>query len=109
MRLFDRNATSPLGRLDVRLKMAIACSMSLLVVLVDSVPMLAAVAGLGGLVFLSGRPNTSQLKLVGITLALVVWGLMLSQGIFYSRFPRHALVVLVEPNRLFPEGLKVYS
>ena len=109
MRLFNRNATSPLGRLDVRLKMAIAFSMSLLVVLVDSVPMLAAVAAIGAIVFLLSGPNASQLKLVGVTLALVVWGLMLSQGIFYNRFPRHALVVLVEPNWLFPDGLKIYS
>ncbi len=109
MRLFHRNATSPLGRLDVRLKMAIGFSMSLLVVLVDGLPMLAAVGAVGALVFALGRPNGSQVKLVGVTLALVVWGLMLSQGIFYSRFPRHALVVLVEPNRLFPEGLKIYS
>ncbi|NQT14648.1 MAG: energy-coupling factor transporter transmembrane protein EcfT [Planctomycetes bacterium] len=109
MRLFNRNATSPLGRLDVRLKMAIAFSMSLLVVLVDSVPMLATVAVAGVLLFLLGWPNVSQVKLVCVTLALVVWGLMLSQGIFYSRFPRHALVVLVQPNWLFADGLKVYA
>ena len=109
MRLFNRNATSPLGRLDVRLKMAIALSMSLLVVLVDSVPMLGAVAALGVLLFVLGWPNASQAKLVCVTLAMVVWGLMLSQGIFYNRFPRHALVVLVEPNRLFADGLKIYA
>jgi energy-coupling factor transport system permease protein len=117
MSLFHRNATSPLGRLDVRLKMAIGFSMSLLVVLVDGVPMLAAVAAVGALVFALGRPTTAQVKLVGVTLALVVWGLMLSQGIFYSRFPRHALVVLVKeygehsqrPDWLLPDGLMIYT
>jgi energy-coupling factor transport system permease protein len=109
MQLFNRNATSPLGRLDVRLKMAIAFSMSLLVVLVDSVPMLGTVAVAGVLLFVLGWPNVSQVKLVCVTLALVIWGLMLSQGIFYSRFPRHALVVLVEPNWLFADGLKIYT
>ena len=86
MTLFRRNAASRLGRLDVRLKMAIAFSMSLLVVLVDSLPMLGAVAAIGLVLFLLGRPNAAQVKLIGVTLVLVVWGLILSQGIFYSRF-----------------------
>ena len=109
MSLFNRNTASPLGRTDVRLKMAIAFSMSLLVVLVDSLPMLAAVAAIGLLLFVLGRPNVAQVKLIGVTLVLVVWGLILSQGIFYSRFPRHALVVLLEPNWLFSDGLKIYA
>jgi energy-coupling factor transport system permease protein len=109
MRLFNRNTASPLGRLDVRLKLAIAFSMSLMVVLVDSLPMLGAVAAIGLGLFVLGRPNAAQVKLIGVTLALVVWGLILSQGIFYNRFPRHALVVLAEPNWLFADGLKIYA
>jgi len=109
MKLFNRNATSPLGRLDVRLKMAIAFSMSLLVVLVDGLPMLGTAAAIGVLLFGLSRPNASQVKLVCVTLALVVWGLVLSQGIFYNRYPRHALLVLMESNRLLDDGLKIYA
>lgn len=109
MRLFDRNPTSPLGRLDVRLKMAAALCLSLVVVLVDSLPMLAAVAAVGLLLFALSRPNASQVKLVALTSALVVWGIMFSQGIFYNRFPRRALVVLAEPNWLFTDGLSIYA
>jgi energy-coupling factor transport system permease protein len=109
MSLFNRNTSSPLGRLDVRLKLAIGFFMSLLVVLVDRLPTLAACAGIGLGLFLASRPNASQVKLAAVTSLLVVWALIFSQAIFYNRFPRRALVVLVEPNWFFADGLKIYA
>jgi energy-coupling factor transport system permease protein len=109
MQLFNRNTSSPLGRLDVRLKMAIGFALSLVVVLVDRLPMLGAAAAVGLALFAASRPNRAQVKLVAVTSALVVWAMVLSQGIFYSRFPRRALVVLAEPNWAFADGLKIYA
>jgi len=109
MRLFDRNTASPLGRLDVRLKMAAGFFVSLLVVLVDSVPLLGAAAGAGLVLLAASRPNLAQIKLVVVTTLLIVWGVVLSQGFFYSRFPRHAVAVLLEPNWFFTDGLAIYA
>jgi energy-coupling factor transport system permease protein len=106
---FARSQDSPLGRLDVRVKMAMAFSISLLAVLGSSVTLLGALAVVGLIVFFSGRPNARQVRLVAFTCALVVWGMMFSQAIFYDRYPRHALVTLLEPNAVFRDGLRIYA
>ncbi|HID28602.1 MAG TPA: energy-coupling factor transporter transmembrane protein EcfT [Desulfobacterales bacterium] len=35
--------------------------------------------------------------------------MMLSQGIFYYQFPRRVLLVIIEPNWLFSDGLRIYA
>lgn len=106
---FSRNHASPFGRLDVRLKMALGFSMSLLIVLADSLALLSALALTGVLIFLLCHPRRTQRRLAVISCALLVWGMMVSQGIFYNRFPRHAILVILEPNWFFADGLKVYA
>jgi len=44
-----------------------------------------------------------------LSTALLVWGAMLSQGLFYSRFPRTVLVEIWPSGRLFREGLNIYT
>lgn len=105
---FLRNPTSPMGRLDVRLKMAMGFGMSLLAVMVDSLVALSTLAMIGVVFFLCTRPTFAQVKLVVFSCLLLVWGMMVSQGLFYNRFPRTPLVVLMEPNWLFPTGLSIY-
>ncbi len=100
---------SLLSRLDARLKMALAFGMSIVMVLADNLPLMLAGVLVGLLVFFLCRPSWGQVKLVVFSCLLLMWGIVLSQGLFYARFPRHAMVVLLKPNGLFPEGLKIYA
>ena len=109
MDILSRNDRSPFGRLDVRIKLAIGFSMSILAVLVDSLPALSSLAALSTALFLLSRPNRSQLKLVSFVSVFLVWGVMLSQSLFYNHFPRDAVVTIVEPNALFHDGLRFYA
>jgi energy-coupling factor transport system permease protein len=109
MDYFNRNTDSPFGRLDVRLKMAIGFAVSLLVILVDTLASLSACAVMGTCCFVLCFPNRKQTGLVIVTTAMIVWGLMFSQGIFYVEEPRHALFTLLPPNPVFKYGLKVYA
>jgi energy-coupling factor transport system permease protein len=109
MDYFNRNTQSPLGRLDVRLKMAIGLAVSILVIIVDTFAALSACALIGMCCFALCRPNRKQITLVSVTTLLVVWGLMFSQGLFYAQEPRHAILVLLKPNPVFKAGLKIYA
>ena len=109
MDYFNRNTGSPFGRLDVRLKMAIGFAVSLLVILVDTLASLSACAVMGTCCFVLCFPNRKQTGLVIVTTAMIVWGLMFSQGVFYAEEPRHAIFTLLPPNPVFKYGLKVYA
>lgn len=109
MNYFTRNTHSPFGLLDVRLKMAAGFAVSLLVVLVDTVTSLCACAAAGISCFVLCYPNRKQTALVLVTTALMVWGLMFSQGLFYAMEPRHALFSIIPPNPVFKSGLKIYA
>lgn len=109
MDYFNRNSDSPFGRLDVRLKMAIGFAVSLLVILVDTLASLSACAVMGTCCFVLCFPNRKQTGLVIVTTAMIVWGLMFSQGVFYAEEPRHAIFTLLPPNPVFKYGLKVYA
>ncbi len=108
MNILQRNATSPFGRLDVRLKMVTGFCMSIIAVLGDSLTMLAAVAIVGLAIFLSIRPTRGQAKLVLISCGLLMWGMMFSQGLFYNDFPRQALIEILAPRAWLPDGLRLY-
>lgn len=108
MDFFIRNTDSPVGKLDVRLKMAFGFSMSLVSITVDSFATLGIAAASGLLFFILSRPNISQIKLVVFSTLVIVWSLMISQGLFYNEFPRHALIVLMKPNMFLKDGLKIY-
>lgn len=108
MDLLSRNNHSPFGRLSVEIKLSIGFSMSVVAVLADSLICLSVLLIVGTVVFGLSRPNRSQLKLVGSISVLLVWGLILSQSIFYNQYPRDTLFTIVDPNPLFREGLCVY-
>jgi energy-coupling factor transport system permease protein len=106
--LLDRNDASLFGRLGVRLKLSICFGMSCAAVLLDSLLSLAALTVLGAAMFFLSRPSRAQIRLVLFLFAFVMWGVMLGQSMFYSRFPRDALWTLAEPNPLFRDGLRFY-
>ncbi|NLD91098.1 MAG: energy-coupling factor transporter transmembrane protein EcfT [Fibrobacter sp.] len=108
MGYFNRNTRSPFGTLDIRIKITIGLSVSLLVILVDTIVALCTGAVIGTLCFALCYPNRKQVILVTGTTFLVVWGLMFSQALFYSMEPRHALFVLIPPNSVLKEGVKIY-
>ncbi len=97
-----------LARVDGRLKMALGFSMSIHVVLADSLPYLGLLALAGLAVYLFARPSAFQLKLTFISIALLAWGVMFSQGLFYGEYPRTVLVPLLPPNAIMPGGLNIY-
>ena len=105
---FVRDTNTPLGRLDARMKMALGFFVSVQVVLVDSIAYLLALAVLGLLIFMWGRPSKFQAKLTALSLGVLVWGVILSQGFFYSHHPRTILVQLLPPNAIFADGLNIY-
>ena len=107
--LLVRNDASPFGRLGVRLKLAICFGTSCLAVLLDSLPSLAMLNAFGATVFFLSRPGRAQTRIVLVLFALIAWGVMLSQSLFYSRYPRDAICTLVAPNWFFKDGLRIYS
>ncbi len=109
MDLFIRKTDSPMGRFDVRLKMACGFSMSLVAIMVNSLWTLAIAAIIGMIFFILSRPNMFQIKLVLFSIGFIVWSLMISQGMFYNQYPRNVLFTLVEPNIFFREGIHIYQ
>jgi len=89
--------------------MGLGFAVSAAAILVDSLRMLVGMAALGGICLVLAGPSRSQIRLTIISLGLMVWALMVSQGLFYQRHPRHALVVVLEPNWFFEDGLKIYA
>ncbi len=106
--LLDRNDKSPFGRRSVILKLAICFGTSLMVVLLDSVISLAFLTTASAGVFLLSRPSRAQARLVLFLFAFIVWGVMVSQAMFYNRFPRDILFTILPPNPMMTEGLRIY-
>lgn len=107
----DAKASGWLAALDPRLKLAALVWLSVLSVLVDALPALAALLALGMLAAsgLRMRPQ-GWLAVVGL-LAALAWGTVLSQSIFYSQAPRTLLATLVPERQIgewnFP-GIRLY-
>jgi energy-coupling factor transport system permease protein len=106
--LLDRNDTSPFGRLSVCLKLLVCFSASCMAVLLDSLLSLALLTVFSAAVFFLSRPTRSQIRFVLFLFAFVMWGVMLSQAMFYNRFPRDAIWTIVAPNSVFRDGLRIY-
>jgi len=89
-------------------KLALGFFMSIQVVLAGSPFYLLLLAAVGLLVYLAGKPKGFQLKLTALSLVLLAWGVMLSQGLFYAEHPRTVLVQLLPPNPVLRDGLNIY-
>ncbi len=107
--LFGRYTSSPVNRIDTRLKIMISLCLSVLVVLIDAPLMLSLLAMCGTLFLICSRPSPNQLKLLLITVVPLAWGMMVSQAIFYNRFPRYVICELLAPNWFFKDGLRIYT
>ncbi|OPZ15834.1 MAG: putative HMP/thiamine permease protein YkoC [candidate division BRC1 bacterium ADurb.BinA364] len=106
---YARQIQAPLARLDVRAKLALGFAMSLLCVLADGVFMLAGLALAGLAVCAAARPTRAQMKLIAFSIALLAWGVVFSQSLFYDRHPRTVLLWIVPPNRWSEDGLAFYA
>ncbi len=82
-------------------KFSLVFVISGLAVLLDHPLALAALAGLATFVFLASRPSKAWLKGYLVIVATTVWGIMLSQGLFYQGFPRTILFCLLPPSDTF--------
>ena len=81
--------------LDVRLKLAGLLSAALLVVLIDAPQTLLGLFALVVVLYcLSGLP-ASKLRMVVVIALLTVWGMMLTQALFYANVPRTVLLQLI--------------
>ena len=107
-RIFLQETHAPLARIDVRLKLVLGFCMSILVILADSIFLLGALACAGLFLCVSAKPNRSQWKLIAISAAFLVWGLMFSQGLFYNKYPRTIFIQILPPGAIFSQGLNVY-
>jgi energy-coupling factor transport system permease protein len=74
-------------------------------VLLDQPVSLAALSAFSVVIFLASRPASSWLKGYTLLLVTTVWGLVVSQGLFYQDFPRTILFCLIPPSETF-SGLR---
>lgn len=103
------NSHSLIGRLNVRLKLALGFSISMMAIAVDSLFLLTGLMLASALIFIATMPSRVQVRLIVLLCLLIVWGAMFSQAIFYNQFPRDVLFTIIEPNTIFSGGLHVYN
>ena len=100
-----------LERLDPRLKLCWLACVSILSVVLDAVGALAALALLSALMASGLRMPSRAWRLLALVLATIVWGALLSQGLFYAAEPRTPLLTLIPPFAISgwqAEGLRLY-
>lgn len=94
-------ARSWIRQLDVRLKLTALLSVATLVVLIDAPCTLMGLFGLVVVLYcFSGLP-AAKVRMVALIVLMAVWGMMLTQALFYASVPRTVLV------RLVPKDLPV--
>ncbi len=71
-------------------------------VLLDQAFSLMALALGSVFLFLAAWPSRSWLKGFFLLVSTTVWGIMISQGLFYQDFPRTIVFCLVPPSETFP-------
>ncbi len=110
MRLIFRHQDhAPLSRMDVRLKIGIGAALSVGSVLIDSVASLGILALIGMLICWCARPNRLQIRVIVTSALFLVWGVMFSQGLFYSEFPRTVWIRILPQGTIFKDGLCIYA
>lgn len=82
-------------RLDPRVKIFLLVFVASVAVAVDSARTLLVLFALSLAATATARLSLSRLKLIGIMVALTVWGTMFGQAIFYGQFPRTIALTLV--------------
>ena len=88
-------ATSPVKRLDVRIKLIGLFCVSILVVLIDRAATLGALFGLALCFHVLARTEVGKIRVLFILLTVALWGTTLSQAIFYAGYPRTAILTVV--------------
>jgi len=96
-----------LRAIDTRAKLVLLLALSIAAVMLDTAATLAALCGVGGVLLFAARPTLRQSLGVVALLAALAWSAVLSQGIFYARYPRTPLLTLVPPGDAF-EGIAIY-
>ncbi len=100
-----------LERLDPRLKLCWLACVSILAVVLDAVGALATLALLSATMASGLRMPPRAWRLLALVVAAIVWGALLSQGLFYAAEPRTPLLTLIptfEIGRWQAAGLRLY-
>ncbi len=101
-----------LKHLDPRTKIIFSLSISILAISLDQWFSLLSLSIFASIMFLIAGPRYEHLKLTFFFVGLTLWGLVVSQGIFYQEFPRHVILTLVPSFELCGHrfnGLFVYK
>lgn len=101
----------PFGHTSAPFKLALGLILSAWVILVDHPLLLAIPAALLVILVLVEPLNRQQLRLLWGASLLLVWATVLTQGFFYQRIPREALITFVSPGELLGmpfDGLRIY-
>jgi energy-coupling factor transport system permease protein len=88
-------ASSPVKRLDARIKLMGLFCVSILVVLIDTAATLGAFFGLALLLHVLARTEARKLRILFVLLAVALWGTTLSQAIFYAGYPRTVILTVI--------------
>ncbi|HYE78474.1 MAG TPA: energy-coupling factor transporter transmembrane component T [bacterium] len=101
----------PFGRTSAPFKLALGLLLAVWAIVVDHpTTLLVPAAAMALLAFLEPL-NTPQRRLLWAASALLTWTTILTQGFFYHRVPREALVTFLPPGELFGmpfDGLRIY-
>ncbi len=84
-----------MNNLDPRTKITLALTVSLLSITLDHASSLGLLAVVCFIVFLATKPKAVHLRGTILFFCLTVWGVMLSQGIFYQGYPRTVVFTVV--------------
>ncbi len=102
---------SPLEKLDPRSKLLFVVSISILSVSLDNTVSLSILAVLSAIFFALSFPSFPRIKMVFFLILLTTWGVVISQGMFYNRYPRTILFTIIPPFELLGHnfyGLHIY-
>lgn len=82
-------------------KFVFSFAVSFLAILLDQPVSLSVLVFFSALLFWCSRPSKALLRLHLFLIATTVWGLIISQGLFYQNFPRTVLFCLLPPTENF--------
>ena len=85
------------ARMDPRTKIIFLVLVATVVVILDNPRSLLALFLLAMLVYFSSRLSLQKFVVLFLFLSLGIWGIMLSQALFYSQMPRTVILTVIKP------------
>ncbi len=78
-------------------KLLILLSFNVLALTFDKLENLVLLAILGCLAYVAGRPAASKIKITALVVLPPMWGIVLSQALFYQAWPRTVILTIIPP------------